>query len=114
MEKIIAITFLFNILDFLTGIIKGLKVDNKIISSKLRDGLFKKAGFVVVYILVYTLSKTNNIVGLQLPHNTTQVVCVYVIFTEVVSILENVCVLNPNLKNNKLIKLLGIDKETIL
>ena len=111
MEQIIAMTFVFNAIDFLTGILKGLKVDSKIISSKLRDGLFKKAGFAVIYILVYSLSKANNVVGLQLPHNTTQVVCVYIIFTEVISILENVCVLNPKLKQNKLIKLLGIDKE---
>ena len=71
--------------DFATGIFKGYKADGEIISQKLRDGGFKKAGIVFVVIMAYGLSMlfgdTSHII-----FNSVQA---YYMYTELVSILEN-------------------------
>lgn len=71
--------------DFATGIFKGYKADGEIISQKLRDGGFKKAGIVFVVIMAYGLSMlfgdTSHII-----FNSVQA---YYVYTELVSILEN-------------------------
>ena len=71
--------------DFATGIFKGYKADGEIISKKLRDGGFKKAGIVFVVIMAYGLSMlfgdTSHII-----FNSVQA---YYVYTELVSILEN-------------------------
>lgn len=71
--------------DFATGIFKGYKADGEIISQKLRDGGFKKAGIVFVVIMAYGLSMlfgdTSHII-----FNSVQA---YYVYTELISILEN-------------------------
>ena len=71
--------------DFATGIFKGYKADGEIISQKLRDGGFKKAGIIFVVIMAYGLSMlfgdTSHII-----FNSVQA---YYVYTELVSILEN-------------------------
>ena len=49
--KIILISLVFNGLDLITGIVGAIKNGEQIKSSKLRDGLFKKVGFVFCYAL---------------------------------------------------------------
>ncbi len=73
------------LLDFATGIAKGYKTDGRVSSSKLRDGGFKKAGIVLVVLLAYGLSAlfgdTSRII-----FNSVQS---YYVYTELVSIIEN-------------------------
>jgi Holin family. len=46
----IIVALIFNCMDLLTGIIAGIKMRD-IQSSKLRDGLFKKVGFLFLLLL---------------------------------------------------------------
>lgn len=71
--------------DFITGIIKGYKADGEIISQKLRDGGFKKAGIVFVVIMAYGLSMLFG----DKSHIIFNSVQAYYVYTELVSILEN-------------------------
>lgn len=71
--------------DFITGIIKGYKADGEIISKKLRDGGFKKAGIVFVVIMAYGLSMLFG----DKSHIIFNSVQAYYVYTELVSILEN-------------------------
>ena len=73
----IIVALVFNLLDLCTGIITAVKLKD-IQSSKLRDGLFKKVGFL------------------------------YVCTTALVSILENICKINPDILPEKLMKLFHI------
>ena len=49
--KIILVALVFNGLDLVTGIIGAIRDGEQIKSSKLRDGLFKKVGFIFCYAL---------------------------------------------------------------
>ena len=71
--------------DFATGIVKGYKADGEIISKKLRDGGFKKAGIVFVVIMAYGLSMLFG----DRSHIIFNSVQAYYVYTELVSILEN-------------------------
>lgn len=71
--------------DFITGLAKGYRADKKISSSKLRDGGFKKAGIVLVVILSYGLS----VLFSDESHVIFNGVQAYYIYTEMVSIIEN-------------------------
>ncbi len=72
------------IADLLTGIVKGYVKDG-IISSKLRDGGFKKCGVLVVVALSFALGVLLN--------DTKQLissgVMAYYVYTEIVSVFEN-------------------------
>lgn len=71
--------------DFATGLIKGYISDGGIISQKLRDGGFKKAGIVFVVIMAYGLSMLFG----DKSHMIFNGVQAYYVYTELVSILEN-------------------------
>ena len=104
----IVIALIFNIIDCISGLLAGYKKDGKLISSKLRTGLFKKSGFVLCYILSYFLNIAQQKLDLDINVNMLPVVCVYVIFTEIVSIIENISYLNDKILPEKIKKIIGI------
>ena len=77
-------------LDLITGLAKGYKADREISSSKLRDGGFKKAGILLVMLLAYGLSALFNDVN-KVIFNTVQA---YYVYTELISIVENLIALD--------------------
>lgn len=107
----IVICLCFNILDFVTGIISGFKKDGKLISSKMRDGLFKKIGFICCYVLTYLVSYSAHIIGISENINVMPVIAAYVILTEIISTCENIYILNDKLVPSKIKKLLGVGNE---
>lgn len=71
--------------DFATGICRAYKNQGRVNSSKLRDGGFKKCGILMVILLGYVLSVTFNDRSFVIYHS----IQAYYIYTELVSILEN-------------------------
>lgn len=94
------------VIDFITGIAKGYKADHKVSSSKLRDGGFKKAGILLVVGLGYGLSILFND-GAHVIFNGVQA---YYIYTELVSIIENLKTLGVNMPT-VLLKIIGYKTE---
>lgn len=105
--NIIGGALVFNLLDIATGLFVAIR-DHSVQSGKLRDGLFKKVGFIVCYVLACLLDKYGYVVGIEIPVSTLPAVCCYVIITEVVSIIENVCKLNPDILPSKLLSIFQI------
>lgn len=109
--NLVTLCLCFNGFDFLTGIIAGMKTEG-LKSSKLRDGLFKKVGFIACYALAYLLEYAEGYVNLGIEVNLLPIICAYVILTESVSIIENINKINPDIVQDKLKSLLGLkDKE---
>ena len=96
------------VLDFATGIAKGYKADHKVSSSKLRDGGFKKAGIVLVIFLAYGLS----VLFGDTSHLIFNSVQLYYLYTELVSIIENLVALGVDAPP-WLRKLLGEKKNEV-
>lgn len=89
------------LLDIIVGFAGAIK-HKDVQSNKLRDGLWHKAGFVGLIALAYVIQYAAEYVDLGFEVLTVIAVCAYVILTEIVSVFENLCVLNPHLVNSPL------------
>lgn len=98
----IAVASVMMVLDILTGF-AGAAKDKAIQSGKMREGLWHKAGFFGLILLAAVwevgsvwLNAEVSGIGVSVPLlPAVGAVCTFVVATEVVSILENLCVLNP-------------------
>lgn len=106
----IVIALIFNALDLLTGIISAVK-NKDLKSSKLRDGLFKKVGFIFCYFLALLIDTDGHLVGFDLGVSILPIIILYVCTTETVSIIENICVINPDLLPEKLLSMFHINSS---
>lgn len=107
--KSIAVALIFNLFDLISGMLIAVKCHN-VQSSKLRDGLFKKVGFLFCYALAYTVDHYSTHVGFQLGIPILPAVLVYTVTTEIVSIIENIHRLNPDLLPEKLMNLFHLEE----
>lgn len=91
----------FILLDFVTGIIKAF-VSKQFTSSIMRQGLFHKAGslLVILFGALVDYAQTYIDIGVSIPVAST--ICLYIILMEIGSIIENVCVINPRIVPAKL------------
>ena len=103
----IIIALIFNALDLITGIITAVK-NKDIQSAKLRDGLFKKVGFMLCYFVAWLVDTQGSKIGFQFGVSILPVIILYVCTTELVSILENICKINPDILPEKLMALFHI------
>ena len=95
------ITGAFILMDFITGLLKAFKT-KQFDSSVMRQGLFHKAGsiLVVMFGALVDYAQVYIDLGVSLPVATT--ICIYICLMEIGSIIENVCVINPRIMPNKL------------
>lgn len=105
--KIILVALVFNGLDLVTGIIGALKEGDQIKSNKLRDGLFKKIGFIFSYTLGVAINYAERYLSLPFGIDLVPVICSYTIITEVISIIENISKINSDILPDKLKALIG-------
>ena len=98
---ILLITTAFILLDLVTGLIKAFK-QKEYSSSVMREGLFHKigSGICVGLGLLGDFAQKYIDIGVEIPLTVT--ICAYIILMEVGSIIENACIINPNLMNSKL------------
>lgn len=107
----IIIALIFNALDLISGIISAVK-DKDIQSAKLRDGLFKKVGFMLCYFVAWLVDTEGDIIGFKFGVSILPVIILYVCTTELVSILENISKINPDILPEKLMELFHITNVT--
>lgn len=94
--EILVITLIMILLDLVFGFIGAIKEKN-VQSTKLRDGLWHKSGFIGLIVLAYILQFAIERVDLGFEVPTVIAVCIYIIVTEAISIIENLCILNPKI-----------------
>ena len=86
----------FMVIDVFTGVLKAVK-NKELNSTKAREGMYKKASFILFiafgYLADYAMDYVN--MGLNLPAAAT--ICTLVIVTEAISVLENLGQINPDL-----------------
>lgn len=97
----------FNAIDLFSGVLAAIKNKN-IESSKLRDGLFKKVGFMLCYFIAWLVDTYGETVGFSLSFGILPIVVFYVCSTELVSILENIAKINTDLLPEKLLEIFHI------
>lgn len=98
-------------LDVVTGVI-GAVIHQELSSAKMREGIAHKFTYVALIVLAEVLARATDYVNIGFDCTAIVVgVCALVILSEVTSILENCCKINPQLAGSKLSKLFPSDKE---
>lgn len=99
----IGLTAILIVLDYATGLMKAFAT-RTVSSSKMRAGLYHKAGYAVVIALAFLLEHGQQYVNLGFTVPLITPVCLYIVFAEVVSVLENAVALNPELVHSGIFK----------
>lgn len=94
------------LLDIASGFAGAVK-RKEIASGKMRDGLWHKAGFCLLIVLAYIYEVAVVWIdfeaaqvgfGFTMPEiPAVGIMCAYIVLTELISVLENLCVLNPDI-----------------
>lgn len=106
MKMVYIITLAFIIFDFVSGYIAAIKNEN--VSSKImREGLFHKAGLVMLMVLAAVLEYGQGYIfeSTQIP--VIVPTCGYICVMEITSILENIVKLNPEILPEKITMIFG-------
>lgn len=106
---IIAVCFM--VFDYFTGICKGA-YKGELSSTILRKGLFHKLAFIGAILLAIMLEKFCAHAGIEIPLPLTLGITVYIVFTETVSILENLGEINPRLRAAGFMKFFSFAKNS--
>lgn len=112
--EIALVTFAFIIADIITGYL-GAWASRQLSSSKMRKGLVHKATLFVIMALgaLIDFAQTQNIVNLGYDIPLFELTCIYIIFMEINSIIENVGIIFPDLKDSKLLGLFKNNQDYI-
>lgn len=97
-------------MDILLGLAGAVK-DHSVQSSRMREGLWHKAGSIGLIVLAYILEVAVDHVDLGIVFPGVVVVCAYIILMEVGSCMENLVVLNPELRNNPIMKVFATKED---
>ena len=95
--KIYVVVLCFILFDILTGILKAL-YKGKINSTTLRKGLFHKLSEMLAVAGSGLLEYASQVVELGVELPLVSGVSIYVCIMELISIIENLCIINPKLK----------------
>ena len=94
---IIGIACAFMLADILTGFIKAWH-DNDLQSRAMRSGLFHKAAFLgLIGVAQLTELAADKMPEIELNLPITGAICAYIVLTELVSVLENLRAINPDI-----------------
>lgn len=110
MWALIAALF-FIAVDYLTGVVKAV-MQGKLSSQKMREGLGHKFAYLILITVSYMIDTISAHVSIGLPVNVFIVTVGSVCLIEITSILENVCEINPELKNKPFMRIFDTDKNT--
>lgn len=91
----------FIALDFLTGLVKAFKEKNYS-SSIMREGLYHKTGSGICIGVAALIDYGQTLFELGVTVPVTTSICTYIVLMEIGSIIENVCIINPNIAPDKL------------
>lgn len=94
------------ITDYLTGITAGCITDG-FSSTKMREGLLHKLTYfvaILVCLCIEGLGKYLDL-GFVMGSSITTLVCIWICVTEIGSILENMCIINPEMADNAFLQL---------
>ena len=107
---ILAIVAAFIVLDFITGFSQAC-VNKTVDSSVLRLGLWHKAAYVFAIAAAVLCEYSTYHLDLGFTAPITIPVCAYISLTELVSIIENLGKINPELANSKLLDFFSMNKN---
>ena len=104
--NIYIIACIFVAADYVTGLCKAWATKS-FSSSVMRQGLWHKLALVWAMAMGYLTDYAQKLVDIGITAPVGAAVCVYIVLMELVSALENICAMNPDIVPEKLLSLFG-------
>ena len=95
---IAVVVFVF--IDYITGVVNAA-MHSRLNSSKMREGLGHKFAYCVLIFVAYIIDAIQLNSSLNLPFEMFPIISIGIIAIELTSIIENVCEINPELREAK-------------
>lgn len=92
------------VFDYVSGLLKAV-MQHDVSSTKMRDGLWHKCGFVLVMALAEIIERGQAFLDLGFAVPLVVPAAVYISLTEISSILENLSEINPEIAGSPLLQL---------
>lgn len=102
------------IMDIVCGTVAAMR-NKKLCSSIAREGMYNKIGetmFLLIAIIANEILAMPPFDGLGISPDIAYLVAAYIAWMELVSILENICKINPELPFAKILLMFNIDVDT--
>lgn len=100
----------FIILDIISGFSQAC-VNKTVSSTVMRQGLWHKLAYVLVIVLALLCEYSTYYLELGFEVPITIPVCAFICATELVSIIENIGQINPDIANSKLLDYFSQNKQ---
>ena len=113
MMLVFAIVCAFVLLDVVSGLAAAIK-NKELSSSVMHEGLYNKLGeilLLVVAMFVASILGVYPFTELGIPPEVMYLVALYITLMELISILENICKLNPSLPIAKILAIFDIEVD---
>lgn len=92
------VVLIFIAFDVLTGWLKAL-ITATANSSIMRTGLMRKLGEILAVIFGYVCQYCLPMIGLHVDVPFAGAIATYIVLMETASVIENICAINPNLRD---------------
>lgn len=102
------------IMDIVCGTVAAMR-NRELCSSIAREGMYNKIGeamFLLIAIIANEILAMPPFDGLGISPDIAYLVAAYIAWMELVSILENICKINPELPFAKILMMFNIDVDT--
>lgn len=107
---IICLACAFMMLDIVSGFTQAV-VNKCVDSSKMKQGLWHKCGFLLAIIFGWLCECSMIYIDLGFSLPIQNAVCAFIILTEIVSILENLGKISPELSDKKFMSIFNRKAE---
>lgn len=98
------LTLAFIVIDYVSGIISAI-VHKNLSSEKMRQGLLHKSVYIIIMAIATLIDLGELYIPLGFDAPVFLLACTYIILIEISSILENILLIDPTLKDTKLFSL---------
>ena len=102
------------IMDIVCGTVAAMR-NRELCSSIAREGMYNKIGeamFLLIGIIANEILAMPPFDGLGISPDIAYLVAAYIAWMELVSILENICKINPELPFAKILMMFNVDVDT--
>lgn len=113
MEVMCSIVLVLILFDIIAGVVAAAK-NRTLDSSVMRDGLFNKVGEILLLLLgvfCNLILEMPPFSQLGIPSEVAYAVAIYISGMEVLSILENICKINPELPMARILAIFNFDVD---
>lgn len=109
---LVVIACVFMVLDLVSGFCAAVK-NHEVQSTKMKQGLWHKCGFMLAIVFGCMCEYAMNYVDLGFTIPVQVAVCTFIICIEIMSIIENLGKLSPELAGSEFLKIFKSDKIPI-